>query len=190
VHLERFAEKSAMNLIKTIEDSKNVPFDRVLYALGIRYIGETVAKKLARHFRSLDKLSSASMEELLTVEEVGDRIAGSIIEYFKDPVHKDIIERLEKAGLHFSFADNEVQTASENLKGLTFVISGTFAGHSRDELKELIIMNGGKNASSVSSATNYLLAGENAGPAKLEKARSLKIPVISEKDFMEMINKS
>jgi DNA ligase (NAD+) len=190
VHLERFAEKSAMNLIKSIEDSKKVPFDRVLYALGIRYIGETVAKKLARHFRSLDKISFATLDELLMVDEVGDRIAGSIIEYFKDPVHRDIIERLTKAGLQFSIADDEMRPASENLKGLTFVISGTFTDHSRDELKEMIIMNGGKNAGSVSSATDYLLAGENAGPAKLEKARNLKIPVISEKDFIDMINKS
>jgi DNA ligase (NAD+) len=190
VHLERFAEKSAKNLIKSINDSKTVPFDRVLYALGIRYIGETVAKKLARHFGSLDKLSSASMEELLTVEEVGERIAGSITDYFKNPVHLDIIERLKKAGLKFSMSEKETRLESDSLKGLTFVISGTFSEHSRDEVKDLIIRHEGKNASSVSSATNYLLAGDNAGPAKLEKARSLKIPVISEKDFMEMIKKT
>ncbi len=188
VHLERFAEKSAMNLVKSIEASRNVPFDRVLFALGIRYIGETVAKKLARHFRSLDKLLSASPEELLSVEEVGDRIAGSITEYFKNPVHNDIIERLKKAGLKFSISEKESRPASENLKGLTFVISGTFIDHSREELKEMITMHGGKNASSVTSSTNYLLAGENAGPAKLEKARNLNINVISEKDFAEMIN--
>jgi DNA ligase (NAD+) len=190
VHLERFAEKSAKNLIKSINDSKTVPFDRVLYALGIRYIGETVAKKLARHFGSLDKLSSASMEELLTVEEVGERIAGSITDYFKNPVHLDIIERLKRAGLKFSMSEKETRLESDSLKGLTFVISGTFSEHSRDEVKDLIIRHEGKNASSVSSATNYLLAGDNAGPAKLEKARSLKIPVISEKDFMEMIKKT
>ncbi len=188
VHLERFAEKSAMNLVKSIEASRDVPFDRVLFALGIRYIGETVAKKLARHFRSLDKLSSASPEELLSVEEVGDRIAGSIAEYFKNPIHNDIIERLKKAGLKFSISEKESRPASENLKGLIFVISGTFIDHSREELKEMITMHGGKNASSVTSSTNYLLAGENAGPAKLEKARNLNINVISEKDFAEMIN--
>jgi DNA ligase (NAD+) len=190
VHLERFAEKSAQNLIKSIDDSKNVPFDRVLYAIGIRYIGETVAKKLAKHFGSLDKLSSASMEDLLSVDEVGERIAGSIIDYFKNPVHTDIIERLKKAGLKFNMPEKEAHPASDELKGLTFVISGTFSEYSRDEMKDLIISHGGKNASSVSSATNYLLAGDNAGPAKLEKARSLHIPVISEKDFIEMIKKT
>ncbi len=190
IHLERFAEKSANNLIKSIDESRNIPFDRVLYALGIRHIGETVAKKLARHFKSLDKLSSASIDDLLIVEEVGERIAGSIIDYFKNPVHISLIERLKKAGLQLSMTEKDSHPAGENLKGLTFVISGTFSGHSRDELKGLIIMHGGNNASSVSSATNYLLAGDNPGPAKMDKARSLNIPVISEKDFMEMINKS
>jgi DNA ligase (NAD+) len=190
IHLERFAEKSAMNLIKSIDKSKNVPFDRVLYALGIRYIGETVAKKLARYFRSLDNLSSASLDELLMVEEVGDRIAGSIIDYFKNPVHINIIERLKQAGLQFSISGQDSRPASDNLRGLTIVISGTFADHSRDELKDLIIMHGGKNSVSVTSATSYLLAGDNAGPAKLETARRLNVPVISEKDFMEMIKKS
>ena len=190
VLLERFAEKSANNLIKSIDESKNVPFDRVLYAIGIRYIGETVAKKLARHFRSLDKLSSASLEELLTVEEVGERIAGSIIEYFKNPVHVSLIERLKKAGLQLSMEGKDTSPSTENLKGLTFVISGTFSDYSRDELKDLIIMHGGKNVSTVSTTTNFLLAGDNPGPAKLDKAHNLNIPVISEKDFMEMIKKS
>jgi len=188
VVLERFAEKSARNLINSIKESRNVPFDRVLYALGIRFIGETVAKKLTKHFRSFDNLSSASLGDLLLVEEVGDRIAGSIIEYFNNPVHTDIIKRLKNAGLQFSISGSDLRPASENLKGLTFVISGTFNNHSRDELKEMIIQHGGKNASSVTSATNYLLAGDNAGPAKLENARKLKIPVISEKDLVDMIN--
>jgi DNA ligase (NAD+) len=186
--LERFADKSARNLIASIESSKNVSFERVLYALGIRYVGETVAKKLAKHFISLDNLSRASFEDLMLVEEVGDRIAGSIIEYFGNPVHIDIILRLKKAGLKFALAYEDVQTIGENLKNLTFVISGTFQNHSREELKELITLHGGKNASSVSSSTNYLLAGENAGPAKLDKARTLKIQVISENDFIDMIN--
>jgi DNA ligase (NAD+) len=186
--LERFAEKSARNLINSIESSKNVPFDRVLFALGIRYVGETVAKKLARYFRSLDNLSGASFEDLMSVEEVGERIAGSIIEYFKNPVHTDIIMRLKEAGLKFIISDEDVQNVSDNLKNMTFVISGTFQNHSREELKELIILHGGKNAGALSSSTNYLLAGENAGPAKLEKARTLKILVISENDFMNMIN--
>lgn len=188
IGLERFAEKSARNLIASIESSKNVPFDRVLYALGIRYVGETVAKKLAKHFRSLDNLSAASIEDLMSVDEVGDRIAGSIIEYFGNPVHSDIILRLKKAGLKFALSIEDNQNISDDLKNLTFVISGTFQNHSREELKELISMHGGKNVSTVSSATNYLLAGDNAGPAKLEKARTLKIPVITENDFMDMIN--
>jgi DNA ligase (NAD+) len=189
VNLERFAEKSASNLISSIEESRNVPFERVLFALGIRFVGETVAKKLARHFRSLDNLASASLENLLSVDEVGDRIAGSIIEYFKNPIHTDIIERLKKAGLKFDLSDSDSRPAGDNLKNLTFVISGTFQEHSRDELKELITGHGGKNTSSVTSSTNYLLAGDNAGPAKLEKARNLKIPVISEEDFINMISK-
>ena len=189
VNLERFAEKSAGNLISSIEQSRNVPFERVLFSLGIRFVGETVAKKLARHFRSLDNLASASLEDLLSVDEVGDRIAGSIIEYFKNPIHTDIISRLKKAGLKFDMADSDSRPASDNLKNLTFVISGTFQEHSRDELKELIISHGGKNTSSVTSSTDYLLAGANAGPAKLEKARVLKIPVISEEDFINMISK-
>ena len=186
--LERFAEKSARNLITSIESSKNVPFERVLFALGIRYVGETVAKKLAKHFRSLDNLAGASFEDLMSVEEVGDRIAGSIIEYFTNPVDTDIILRLKKAGLKFTLSDEYVQSVSENLKNLTFVISGTFKEHSREELKELITLHGGKNVSAISSSTNYLLAGDNAGPAKLEKARALKIGVISENDFIDMIN--
>lgn len=186
--LERFAEKSARNLIASIEASKNIPFERVLFALGIRFVGETVAKKLARHFRSMDQLSGASYEDLISVEEVGDRIAGSIIEYFKNPVNSDLISRLKTAGLKFSISEEDRRPVSDALKGLTFVISGTFQNHSRDQLKELITSNGGKNAASVSSSTDYLLAGDNAGPAKLVKARALKIRVISENDFIEMIN--
>lgn len=189
LNLERFAEKSARNLISSIEQSRDVPFERVLYALGIRFVGETVAKKLARHFRSLDNLASASLDDLLSVEEIGNRIAGSIIEYFKNPIQADIILRLKKAGLKFALSDDDVKSASDNLKNMTFVISGTFNNHSRDELKELIILHGGKNTSSVTSSTNYLLAGDNAGPAKLDKARKLSVPVISEEDFVTMISK-
>ncbi len=126
---------------------------------------------------------------MLSVEEVGDRIAGSIIEYFKNPIHTDIIVRLKKAGLKFTLSDTDFLPAGENLKNLTIVISGTFHDHSRDELKELIILHGGKNTSSITSSTDYLLAGNNAGPAKLEKARKLNIPVISEKDFVAIISK-
>jgi len=186
--LERFAEKSARNLISSIESSKNIPFERVLFALGIRYVGETVAKKLAKHFKSLDNLTNARLEDLMTVDEVGDRIAGSIIEYFSNPVHTDIILRLKQAGLKFAIPDEDIQKVSDELKNLTFVISGTFRNHSREELKEMITLHGGKNATSVSSSTNYLLAGDNAGPAKLEKAKTLNIPVISENDFIDMIN--
>jgi DNA ligase (NAD+) len=186
--LERFADKSARNLIASIEASKNIPFERVLFALGIRYVGETVAKKLAKHFRSLDHLAGASYEDLVSVEEVGERIAGSIIEYFKNPVNNNLISRLKNAGLQFSFSGDEQEPASNHLKDLTFVISGTFRNHSREQLKELITLHGGKNAAAVSSSTDYLLAGDNAGPAKLVKARALKIKIITENDFIEMIN--
>jgi len=188
MHLERFAEKSATNLIKSIESSKDVPFERVLYALGIRYVGETVARKLARQFRNLENLANASYEELVEIDEIGERIANSIIEYFKNPENIAIINRLKDAGLKFSISETEETERSEKLKNLTIVISGTFQNYSRDELKDLITLHGGKSTGSVTSSTNYLLAGENAGPAKLEKAHALNIPVLSENDFIKMIS--
>jgi DNA ligase (NAD+) len=188
IQLERFAEKSAKNLIESIHSSKNIPFERVLFGLGIRHVGVTVAKKLARHFRNLENLIQASFEELLEIDEIGDRIAESIISYFQNPQNIEIINRLKDAGLQFSISESTEATRSEKLKNLTIVISGTFQNHSRDELKELITLHGGKNTGSVTSSTNYLLAGENAGPAKLEKARKLNIPILSESDFIDMIS--
>ena len=184
--LERFAEKSASNLIASIRDSLNVPYDRVLYALGIRYVGETVARKLARQFKSLEDLRRASFEELVDADEVGEKIAESILRYFADPGNQKLLEKLENAGLRFCAEPASVTTANK-LEGLTFVISGTFKGHTRDELKELIEANGGKNASSVSARTDYLLGGDGVGPSKLKKVQQLGIPIISEEEFLKML---
>jgi DNA ligase (NAD+) len=186
VGLERFAEKSASNLVESIEQSKNVPFERVLFALGIRYVGETVARKLARHFTSLDRLRSADLEDLLAADEVGERIAESILQFFGDPIIQRLLEKLEAAGLRFSM-DPDQDATGDQLKGLTFVISGTFEKHSRDELKALIEAHGGKHASSISARTNYLLGGEGMGPSKLIKVEALNIPVINEEEFLAMI---
>jgi len=189
VGLERFAEKSAQNLIESIEASKEVPFGRVLYALGLRHIGETVAKKLARHFRSIDNLAGASFEELNEADEVGDIIAQSIIHFFEQPANVEVINKLKEAGLQFTLSSDNTQTISTLLENKTFVISGTFKQQSREELKQIIEQHGGKNAGSVSSKTDYLLAGENMGPVKLDKARKLEIEIISEQEFMDMISK-
>ncbi|MBN2347511.1 MAG: NAD-dependent DNA ligase LigA [Bacteroidales bacterium] len=183
--LERFAEKSANNLIKSIEESKKVPFHRVLFAIGIRYVGETTAKALASHFKSLDALKNATFEELTQVEEIGSAIAESIISFFKNDNNIKVIEELKKTGLQTTVTKNEV--TSNKLSGNSFVVSGTFTFHSREEIKSLIEENGGKNLSSVSSSTNFIIAGENMGPAKLEKAKKLNIPIISENEFLEMI---
>ncbi len=188
IRLERFAEKSAKNLVESIDASKKVPFERVLYGLGIRHVGETVAKKLAKHFINLENLSNAGYEQLVEIDEIGERIAGSVIEYFMDPKNIAIINRLKDAGLQFSISGTEEAARSEKLNDLTIVISGTFRNFSRDELKDLITLHGGKNTGSVTSSTNYLLAGENAGSAKLEKARTLNIPILSESDFINMIS--
>lgn len=185
--LDRMAEKSAQNMIDGIEASKKVPFERVLFALGIRYVGETVAKKLARHFKSIGKLRNASMEDLLAVDEVGERIAESVTEYFGNAANQEIVDRLVAAGLQLSIPEEQLAGSSDRLAGLTFVISGVFDRHSRDELKELIERHGGKNTGSVSAKTNYLLAGEGIGPSKKEKAESLGVKIISETEFEEMI---
>ncbi|NPA37863.1 MAG: NAD-dependent DNA ligase LigA [Chlorobi bacterium] len=185
--LERLGEKSARNIIRSIEESKKVPFPRVLYALGIRYVGETVAKKLAYAFKSIDKLKDATQEELTSVDEIGERIAQSIISFFSNEKNIELIERLKKAGLQFELKEEEENRVSQVLNGKTFVISGTFSNHSRDEIKELIERYGGKNTSSLSSKTDYLVAGENMGPAKLAKAEKLGIPIISEEDFEKML---
>ncbi|HKL09313.1 MAG TPA: NAD-dependent DNA ligase LigA [Bacteroidales bacterium] len=184
--LERFGEKSATNLLQSIEDSKTVPFHRVLYALGIRYVGETVAKTIAAKYKSIDALKNASYDDLISIDEIGERIAQSIIDYFKDERNIKIIEKLKNAGVNL-IQDESVDQQSDKLKGLNIVISGTFEKHTRDELKELIEKNGGKNTSSISSNTNYLLAGENIGPQKLEKAKKLNIQFIREDEFLKMI---
>jgi DNA ligase (NAD+) len=187
VELERYGEKSANNLITSIEKSKQVPFTRVLYALGIRYVGETVAKKLAEHFRSIENIIQASIDELTDAEEIGEKIASSLKDYFSRPAHLKLIDRLRQAGVQLALTGEPPKPSSSKLAGLSFVISGTFSAHSREELKHLIETNGGDNVATVSSKTNYLLAGENMGPAKLEKAHKLGIKIISEAQFMKMI---
>lgn len=186
IGLERFAEKSSRNLIDSIQKSREVPFPRVLYALGIRYVGETVAKKLAQHFRSIARLRDASMEELVEVDEIGERIAGSVINFFEDPKNNQIVEALKQAGVQLEMEEDE-SSSSDQLKDKSFVISGKFPDYSRDDLKQMVEKNGGKNVSSVSSNTSYILAGENMGPEKQKKAEALGIPIISIQDFLEMI---
>lgn len=185
VRLPRLGEKSADNILRNIEASKQVPFARVLFAIGIRFIGETTAKILARQFKNIDALIHADPEQLIEAEEVGEKIARSIIEYFADAENMRIVERLRSYGLQFQ---NQVQEgATDRLAGLNFVISGTFVHHSRDQLKELIERHGGRNLSGVSSNVNYLLAGQNIGPAKLAKASKLGIKMINEEEFMQML---
>ena len=185
--LERWAEKSARNLMNSLRESKAVPFERVLYALGIRYVGETVAKRLASSFHSIDRLMEASFEQLVDVDEIGDRIAQSVVAYFSDEENRQIVERLRAQGLQMEVSEEVLANRSERLKGLTFVISGTFTQHSRDEYKAMIEQHGGKNTGSVSGKTSYILAGENMGPAKLEKAAKLGVRIIREDEFLKMI---
>jgi len=183
--LERFAEKSADNIIESIAKSLEVPFHRVLFGLSIRFVGETVAKKLAEAFRNIDALMSANTEELMAVDEIGEKIAESVIEYFSKPEHRQLIERLRSYGLQFEQAGEHVLT--HKLDGKSIVISGVFNKYSREELKKLIEMHGGKNTGSISSKTDFVLAGENMGPAKLEKAVELGVAIISENEFLAMI---
>lgn len=187
IELERFAEKSSTNLIDSIQKSKNVPFPRVLYALGIRFIGETVAKKLASHFRSIDALIAATYDELITIDEIGEKIAKSIVDYFSRQENLDMINELKKSGLQLSMSEIASKETTEKLSGKSFVITGTFNNYSRDELKHLIDKNGGRFLSSVSSRTDYLLAGNNIGSEKLKKAQKLNIKIINEDDFIEML---
>jgi len=186
--LERMAEKSAQNLIEGIEASKSVPFERVLYAMGIRHVGETSAKKIAKKVRTIEHLLSLSKEELENIDEVGEIIAQSIITHFSVQANQEILERLQKAGLQFSLSEDSMANTSDKLNGLTFVISGVFAKHSRDQLKEMIELNGGKNSGSISKKTSYLLAGDNMGPEKLKKAQSLGVKIIGEDEFVGMIS--
>ena len=185
VELDRMADKSANNAIQSINKSKEITFERVLFALGIRFVGETVAKKLARHFKTIDAIIAASFEELIAVDEIGEKIAQSIREFFSITVHIEIVDRLKKYGLQFEMEIEE--DASILLEGKTFVISGVFQKVTRDELKKLIEKNGGKNVGSISAKTDFLVAGENMGPAKLAKATSLGVQLISEDEFLAMI---
>ncbi len=185
--LERFAEKSANNLIESIDKSQEIPFHKVLFALGIRYVGETVAKTIVAELKSIENIKNASLEELVEINEIGERIAASIIDYFKSESHLKIIDKLKISGVQLEINEENEPQFENKLNKQTFVISGTFEKHSRDELKELITKYGGKNTGSISAKTNYLLAGENIGPAKLEKVQKLNIPIISENDFLKMI---
>ena len=187
LHLERWAEKSARNLLESLRQSKQVPFERVLYALGIRYAGETVAKRLVQAFHTMDKLEKASWEELIAVDEIGERIARSVMDYFADERNRELVERLKNYGLQMEISEEALANRSERLKGLTIVISGTFSQHSREEYKSLIEKHGGKNSGSVSGKTDYILAGENMGPAKLEKAAKLGVKIIHEDEFLKLI---
>lgn len=187
LRLERWADKSARNLLASLEESKQVPFEKVLYGLGIRFVGETVAKRLVSAFHSMDQLEHASFEELTAVDEIGERIAQSIIVYFADDRNRTLVNRLKEYGLQMSVAEEKLANRSEKLKGLSIVISGTFAKHSRDEYKAMIEQHGGKNSGSVSGKTDYILAGDNMGPAKLEKAAKLGVKIINEDEFLNMI---
>jgi DNA ligase (NAD+) len=185
--LERMAQKSAENLVKGVENSKSIPFESVLFALGIRFVGETVAKKLAKHYKNIEALRQASMMDLVLVDEIGERIAKSVIEFFDNQENKIIIDRLKSYGIQFEIVEIVNPNATDKLSGKTFVVSGVFSKFSRDDLKKAIEDNGGKVGSSISAKTDYVVAGENMGPAKLEKANQLKITIISEDDFMELI---
>lgn len=185
--LERMAEKSAENLIGGVAQSVNIPFERVLFALGIRFVGETVAKKLARAYKNIDNLMVASTEDLVQVDEIGQRIAESVVEFFQNEKNLEIIARLRGYGLQFEISAEKLQNQTDKLKGSTFVVSGVFQKLSRDELKKLIEDNGGKVASSISAKTSYLVAGDNMGPSKKIKAENLGVPIISEDDFLGML---
>jgi len=181
-------EKSVVNILHGIEASKQVPFERVLFALGIRMVGETVAKKLARHFLTLEKLASASKEEIATIYEIGDKIADQVVKFFADQQNIEVIKKLKTASIKLEIEDEMGVERSNILEGKSFVVSGTFT-ISRDELKHLIEINGGRNIGSISKSLNYLIAGDKMGPEKLKKATTFNVPIITEEEFMKMINK-
>ena len=185
--LERMAQKSAENLVNGVTLSKNIPFERVLFALGIRYVGETVAKKLAKHYKNIDALRQASLMDLILVDEIGERIAQSVIDFFENQENQIIVERLKNYGIQLEIVEKFNPNATNKLEGKTFVVSGVFTLYSRDELKQTIEDNGGKVGSSISAKTDYVIAGDNMGPAKLDKANKLNIPIISEQDFQKLI---
>lgn len=185
--LERMGEKSAENIIQGIERSKEVPYERVLFALGIRFVGETVAKKVAKAFRSIEALASTNLDDLIHVDEIGEKIAGSIIQYFANEKNRILVKRLRQSGLKLEADEEDLSGYSDKLKGMSIVISGVFARHSRDEYKALIEKHGGKNVGSISKKTSFILAGDNMGPSKLGKAQQLNIPIKDENEFLAMI---
>ena len=185
--LPRMGEKSALNIVNGAKQSLQVPFERVLFALGIRFVGATVAKRLARVFGNIDNLMAASFDELKAVDEIGERIAGSVVAFFANPQNQQLVERLRSAGVQFEMREDESVQKSEILKGMSIVISGVFVHHSRDEYKDMIERNGGKNVGSVSKSTSFILAGENMGPSKLEKAQKMGVRLVSEDEFLAML---
>ncbi len=187
IPLERMAEKSAENLIVGIEKSKEIPFERVLFALGIRYVGETVAKKLAKHYKFIDGIIAASEEELVSVDEIGIKIAQSLIEFFSSEENKTLVARLQQYGVQLEVSAEKLANQTDTLQSQTFVVSGVFEKVSRNELKKLIEDNGGKVSSSISSKTSFIVAGANMGPSKLEKAKKLEIPIVSEDEFLSKL---
>ena len=187
IPLERMAEKSAKNMIAGIEKSKEIPFEKVLFALGIRYVGETVAKKLAKHFKSMDRLMQATLEELIFIDEIGDRIAESVQKFSNNLLNIQLIERLRGAGIQLKISEEVIGNQTDKLQGNIFVVSGVFTIFNRNELKKSIENNGGKVASSISKKTTYVIAGDNMGPSKQTKAESLEIPIISETDYLKML---
>ncbi len=185
--LDRVGPRTAQRIVDGVEASKNVPFDRVVYALSIPFVGETVAKKIARATRDIDTLMAMTRDELVCIDDIGPRIADAVVEYFAYPANMEIVERLRKAGVQMSLPDEDADDRTDRLAGKVIVISGVFSKHSREEYKEIIDKNGGKNAGSISKKTSFVLAGENMGPAKLEKAKTLGVPVIGEDEFLGMI---
>lgn len=185
--LERMGEKSALNIVHSIASSKEVPFERVLFALGIRFVGETVAKKLAKSFKTIDEMANADMETLVNIDEIGEKIAQSILNYFANPSNKELVDRLKDAGLQFARSEEDLNSYTDKLNGQSIVISGVFTHHSRDEYKEMIEKNGGKNVGSISKKTSFILAGENMGPAKLEKAQKLGVRIVNEEEFLSLL---
>lgn len=188
--LERLGEKSAKNIINGIENSKQIPYERVLFALGIRFVGETVAKKVAKAFKSIDQLAAANLDQLIHVDEIGEKIAQSIILYFANEKNRELVERLKAAGLKLEADPEDLSEHTDTLKGQSIVISGVFTHHSRDEYKDLIEKHGGKNVGSISKKTSFILAGENMGPSKLEKANQLGIKILNEDQFLELIGEA
>jgi len=186
--LERLGEKSAQNILQSIEKSKDIPFDRVIFALGIRFVGETVAKKLVQVLHDIEQLKTATYETLIEIDEIGERIAQSVVQYFAEDKNTELINRLKDYGLQMAVAEGDLKPQSDTLKDKSIVISGTFQHHSRDEYKQMIVQHGGKNVSSISSKTSFVLAGEKMGPEKLKKAESLGIPILNEDEFLEMLD--